>query len=916
MAAALLLALSLVACGGDGSGPPAEPASAVSPFTVADSLRAEGRYPAALREYRRVRDSLRAAAGAPPPTGPEADALWRAEVWSAHAFVHVGEQDSAAAALAAAAALDGGESRRRARTRWVRSLWMDRRGRLDSARAEAEAARELAVSAGDVELEAAALNALGRIHSLAGRYREALEVHEAYLELQRRRGEPAAVALALNEIAIDYRHFGRFGEAIGAYREALEIYRRLGDREGMAMVLYNLANVRLDMGEREEALSNLSASLEHVRAIGHVYGRGLLHNNLARVHLEAGHLEDARRHLSRALSIHDEADLAYGAVVGRTLLGRLELEAGRPGAARRALDEALARAEEAELGRQRVAALTLLARVAARRGEAGEATGRAEAAVAAADSLRDPEARYEALVALARAREAAGREDRALAAYRRAIGLLESWRGRVALGDLRLGVAAPRMEAHEGAIRLLVEANRPAEAFRVAEGGRARLLLELMADRRPPPGSPDSRADSLRRALRDGYRRWREATVVERPGIEEELDGLAASLEALETGSGRPGLGLHPRPVGPAPVRRELVRPGAGLLAYFWGERDVFGWWVGGDRIEARRLGPADSLAATVGFLRGLLRDPDAGADWRPAARRLHRALVAPFSPGSADLLVIPDGALAGLPFEALLPAGADHPLGGNRRVTYGPSASVLLALARRRSDRARDGAEALAVGVSEPPPGGGDPAAGSPGAGSAAGDRAARRARLRPEPLPLPHAAEEARAVASLFEPAELLLGPRATRENLLAADPGRFRYLHFAAHARVDERRPDRTHLLLADGPLRLPGIRRLRLTAELVTLSACETGLGRRVPGEGVLGLTHAFLAAGARAVVVTLWRVRDPAAARFMEHFYRELRKGRAPADALRETRRFFLTADGADAHPARWAAFVLVGGASR
>jgi CHAT domain-containing protein len=142
---------------------------------------------------------------------------------------------------------------------------------------------------------------------------------------------------------------------------------------------------------------------------------------------------------------------------------------------------------------------------------------------------------------------------------------------------------------------------------------------------------------------------------------------------------------------------------------------------------------------------------------------------------------------------------------------------------------------------------------------------------------------------------------------------DPSRYRYLHFAAHARVSDRQPKETHVVLSGGNLDLAAIRQLRLRADLVTLSACETALGLRVRGEGVIGLPHAFLAAGARGVLVTLWRIGDESAANFMREFYGELHAGRSAAEALRLVRQKWIREGGASAHPARWAPFVLVGG---
>jgi CHAT domain-containing protein len=178
-----------------------------------------------------------------------------------------------------------------------------------------------------------------------------------------------------------------------------------------------------------------------------------------------------------------------------------------------------------------------------------------------------------------------------------------------------------------------------------------------------------------------------------------------------------------------------------------------------------------------------------------------------------------------------------------------------------------------------------------------------------------LPWAEDEARAVHRLVAGpgGDLLLGRRATRERWLALDPSRYRYLHFAAHAVVDDERPDRTRLVLAGGNLALPDIRRLTLTAELATLSACETALGRGVRGEGVIGLPHAFLSAGARGVVVSLWRVGDRSTGEFMQEFYAELAAGRPPAEALRVVRRRWISNPPPHGSPAAWGAFVLVGG---
>jgi CHAT domain-containing protein len=180
---------------------------------------------------------------------------------------------------------------------------------------------------------------------------------------------------------------------------------------------------------------------------------------------------------------------------------------------------------------------------------------------------------------------------------------------------------------------------------------------------------------------------------------------------------------------------------------------------------------------------------------------------------------------------------------------------------------------------------------------------------------VPLPYAEEEAGAIARLFgaEGGDLLTGQAATLERWRALEPGRYEYLHFAVHALVHDRQPGRSGLLLSGGDLDVAAIQRLSLSAALVTLSACETGLGRNVRGEGIIGLPYAFLSAGARGVVVSLWPVADRSTADFMREFYGKLHGGAAPAAALLEVRREWIARGAAAAHPSRWAAFVLVGG---
>jgi CHAT domain-containing protein len=186
----------------------------------------------------------------------------------------------------------------------------------------------------------------------------------------------------------------------------------------------------------------------------------------------------------------------------------------------------------------------------------------------------------------------------------------------------------------------------------------------------------------------------------------------------------------------------------------------------------------------------------------------------------------------------------------------------------------------------------------------------------------PLPYARVEVKSIAAQFPKtaAQLCLGREATESSLKRERLERFSQIHFATHGLIDERVPARSGVILSlvgekqeDGVLQMSEIFNLDLNADLVVLSACQSGLGKVVRGEGMVGLTRAVMYAGADSIVVSLWNVRDSSTAEFMKGFYRHLRAGKPKAVALRQAKLDMLRSDKlAYRHPYFWAPFVLAG----
>lgn len=318
---------------------------------------------------------------------------------------------------------------------------------------------------------------------------------------------------------------------------------------------------------------------------------------------------------------------------------------------------------------------------------------------------------------------------------------------------------------------------------------------------------------------------------------------------------------------------------------------------------------------------------------------KLYRTIVQPFEKDLTSvrtLIVVPDGVLDYLPFEALIAATPRQAAGDGQpvyliekfAVVYGPSASALATVQELNRKTTAPSKMLLAFG---------DPvvALSSNPSPSTPGDVVSRSASETPDMTSpqdyaergfsfsrLPFTREEVLAISKLFPASQrrIYLGEEAREEAVKAEKLDDYRYLHFASHGFLDEAKPGRSGILLSspagsseDGVLQMDEIMRLKMNADLVTLSACSTGLGKLVNGEGLLSLTRAFFYAGARNVTVSLWNVNDSATSSLMKSYYENLNRGASQRVALRLAKLTMLRGKNALwRHPYFWAPFVLVG----
>jgi CHAT domain-containing protein len=489
---------------------------------------------------------------------------------------------------------------------------------------------------------------------------------------------------------------------------------------------------------------------------------------------------------------------------------------------------------------------------------------------------------------LARSHARLGQPEPALAAYRRALAVVEDLRGGLQEVGLRSGFLDDKQSLYHGAVQAALDLGQAAEAFHLSERSRARAFLDLL-------GAQSGLARSRVRALVDEEGRLRvavaegEAAVqvappADRARVVAELDAARRAyrdfLERIRRERVEDASLLTVEPATLDEVR-SLLGASTSLVHYLVTDGETVALVADAGRTVALRLPVRRAeLVAEIRAFREAIAAPAPVPALEARARRLYRTLVAPLRPHLARpaLLVVPHDVLHYLPFAALQDE-AGRWLSETWTLASLPSASVLRFL--RDKDAAEGGA--LAVGNPDVGPG-----------------------------LALRWAEREAQEVAGLRAGATVLLRGAATKARVTAL-AGTVGLLHFAAHAELDEREPMRSALLLTpaggdDGRLEVREVLALELRAGLAVLSACETGLGTLSRGDELIGLQRAFLHAGARAVVTTLWKVGDAASFALMRQFYARLPE-LGPAGALRHAQAAVRVTH---PHPFAWAGYAFVG----
>jgi CHAT domain-containing protein/tetratricopeptide (TPR) repeat protein len=816
---------------------------------------------------------------------------------------------------------------------------------------------------------ARALVDIGLVYFDQGDIQQSMDWSQKSLALSESIHDDRAAARALNSIANVYKDEGEFSLASDCYRKNLALGEALHDDQMIFIAAGNLGIINTERGDYVEALTYIKRAADLAEHLGNKGASALVLINMGVIFERQGDYEQAEAYGRRAFDLAEAAGDRLKMDVALLNVGTSQEFLGDLNGAlatyekSRAISEAIGDKKHASVG------LTHMGSVHVARKEYKEAVElyqkslRIEEEVGVKEDIaatlldlanvRNLQGNFEEALRLAgRARDAVGngtwiqpvwrvhlqtgnayrglnQAARAENEYKQAISVIEDMRSRVA-GDEseQAGFFGDRLEPYSRMIDLLAGSGRDTEAFAYAERGKARTLLDVLRAGRSQLDSvltadEQHRDQELRARLASlnvqavNESRASAGTGGARTRLQSELDDLRLQYATFQTNLyvAHPEMKTQRGEVDP--IRAEevpkLLGSEAALVEYAIAGDKLF-IFVSSGAAPAEPAGmqvftqsvEEQKLRQQIDQFRQQLANRD--LQFRNTARRLYDLVLGPAArqlKGRQKLLIIPDGSLWELPFQALVtPAG--RYVFDDYSISYAPSLTALKAMTDVKDQRKRTPAPIQLLAM------------GNPAWGRGAVERV--KAVYRDQDLGnLPMAETEVQQLGRIYGQARshVYIG-REAREARFKAEAGDSKVLHLATHGILNDASPLYSYLLLAgedgsteDGLLEARELLHMKLRAELAVLSACETARGRLGGGEGMIGLSWALLVSGVPTTVLSQWKVESESTSRLMIAFHENRQKNMSDAEALRAAA-LKIRKDPAFAHPFYWAPFIVIG----
>jgi len=774
-------------------------------------------------------------------------------------------------------------------------------------------------SIGNRAREGVTLNNIGNTYTNIGEYEKALDAFTQALLVSRDIENRWLEAKALSNIGGIYRILGETQKALDYYNQALSLHETVGDKEGEAITLNNIGGIYNISGEQQKAIEYYNRALPLHRFLGNRYQEAITLTNIGIVYNDLGEYQKALDRQNQALSISKAIGARYGEASSLNNIGAVYRSLGEPQKALEYYNQAL----------------VLRRATSDRYGEAF--------------TLKN----------IAGVEVALGNLNQALTQIEAAIAIIEKLRTNIVSSDLRTSYFASVQATYGLNIDILMALHRQnpnaghdIAAFEVSERARARSLIELLNEARADirQGVDPELGKKQRQLLQQLNTRTQyqlelfksQFTEEQKQAIRKEIADLQTQLQEVENQirvkNPRYAELTQPQPLTLKEIQQQVVDENTILLAYWLGEERSYLWAITSTSVNTYVLPKQAEIETAAKLFSDFLINParmrNLSTKAAAATAALGQMLLGPVAGelGQKRLVIVGDGALQYIPFSALSAPQASpndevKPLLVEHEMVNLPSASTLASIRRDIAQR-QVAPKAVAV-LADPVFSQDDPRVNSNSQvpASTASPQAEQITRGFNDRsgvalfARLPWTQQEAQKILELVPESDRFqaFDFAASRETATSAQLSQYRILHFATHGFFNTLHPELSGIVLSlvdrqgkpiNGLLVTPDIFNLNLPAELIVLSGCQTGLGKEIRGEGLVGLTRGLMYAGASRVMVSLWSVNDQSTAELMSRFYQKmLQEKMSPAAALRAAQ-ISMWQEKREIHS--WAAFILQG----
>jgi CHAT domain-containing protein/tetratricopeptide (TPR) repeat protein len=811
-----------------------------------------------------------------------------------------------------------------------------------------EKALPMAEETRDPDTQARLLGNIGLVVWNQGDFAKALDYYQRSLKIAEDTGIQQIAALNLFNMGLLYLNQGDLTKSHDSLQKSLELSRQLGDKGLESVCIHGLGEVNRYVGNFVLAKEYFEKSLRLAQQTGEKRAQAYALEDIGMIDMETHNYSSALQYFQKSLTLFQELQEQRKIADSFVNIGEIHSRRGDQMRALEYYSKALSIHDS--LGHKPGLANTyhMMGEAHYKKGDMLEAESDLQKAINIANDMGHSHTQWQSLYAMGLVLRDTGKTGEGLQALKEAINTVEKMRSELQSGEEKTAFLEEKVNLYQDTVGLLLASGNVADAFEYVQKSKARGFLDMLAEARIDPDI------NLQSEYREKKRNLVKELVDADKNIQDERDQDSvdqAKLQRLQTKMDQlevaySDLILEIRKVNPryADVRypepsklaeaRALLDDDSVLLEYLVGNQGSFLFAITTDGVKTFNLPKEERLTQQIKQIREAILKPEAEyqltdqshSKYVKLSRSLYLNLIEPAASvlaGKKRIVIAPDGALNYLPFEALLTRGTKTEaidfsklpyLAKEFEIQYVPSASVLASIMKTDRNIPEEGQKAL-IAFADPllrnPPG---------SKGKAAGSNPAVRGWVGTL-SPIPNARTEVERIARLFpkDDVTVLTGSDASERNLKRMDLQKFRKLHFASHGLIDEEKPEYSALLLTgeshggeDGYLTMREVFDLKLNADLVVLSACKTGLGKEIRGEGVTGISRAFLCAGTPSVLVTLWDVYDRSTADLMTSFYRAHEtRGMNKAAALKEAQVEMIRSK-KYSHPYYWAPFVLIG----